>query len=480
MTGLPSALDESLDRIPRASAEFDLSGPLEDSFDLEDAIDEEEFELPLKTRSRLFHESNFPDLDAMPSPEKRVRFEGSTVGSWSPLTVEKSEDLGKELMGLKLAQQNQGLAASSRKPHIEDLIQHAHSLNQYLDQNMDRINTFQSNVYYQGSEGPRSISQNFASNVATAPTTPSGSVSNFQLSEAGASNSLDNEQSACDDDLLTGALTVDNEREDHRIKQILSRHQNSTYPLSENQSTMSLSGDASNIEDKVLKAPKDLPIPSRDFLKTSADSSPHSSMSPNLKIVIPKIEAQRSPTAEESASDDEEKPPDIDCETALTIYTTTVAFLLVLSKNANVPLGNPPPQLATFNMDSTPTLAYEEYLQRLHCKFSFAPIVYLTAAHLLQSLFLTRKDNKLCCKYHLDNCQVHRLIIASIRLATKLLEDCVHSHTCFSRICGISKKLLTKLEIAFLNCINFEGLKITNHSLLQAAQVQQELSVLVS
>lgn len=484
MSGLPSILDESLDRIARGETELDISESMnEDSFDLDDPVDDDTFELPLKPRRRVLHASNFADLEAEPAFDKRVRFEAAGP-PWSPLSVEKIAVPEKGIMNSKPPKLNTASSAGARKPHIEDLIQHAHSLNRYLDQNLDRINTFQSHLFEQGLEAPQNTGQILASNVATAPTTPSGSVSNFQLSEIGdSSESLDYEQDIHDESISAAALQADSERDDRKIKQILSRHQTSTYPLSENQSSVNLAGDDSRSEVSALDHFRDLAASTRTSVATSSEdlfNMPHSPVIHNLKFIIPKIAAQRPSVISPLGAGDDAEPPDMDCEAALALYTTTITLLLMMSKQSEDPKQETLPSFATFVMESVPTLAYEDYLKRLHCKFSFAPIVYLTAAHLLQTLFLTRVDEELHCKHHLDPRQVHRLVIASIRLATKLLEDCVHSHSYFSRICGISKKLLTKLEVAFLECLNFEGLKITNQSLLDAAQVQQELSALAA
>ncbi|CUS23163.1 LAQU0S08e03510g1_1 [Lachancea quebecensis] len=484
MTGLPSILDESLDRIAHGETELGISESMnEDSFDLDDPVDDDTFELPLKPRRRILHASNFADLETEPALDKRVRFQAEGP-PWSPLSVEKIAVPEKGIMNSKSPKLNPTSGAGARKPHIEDLIQHAHSLNRYLDQNLDRINTFQSHMFDQDLEAPQTTDQMLASNVATAPTTPSGSISNFQLSEVGdSSESLDYEQDIHDESISAVALQDDSERDDRKIKQLLSKYQTSTYPLSENQSSVNLAGDDSRSEISALDHFKDLAASTRTSVATSSEDLFGISPSPvirDLTFSIPKIAAQRSSATSPLDTSGDAEPPDMDCEAALALYTTTITLLLMISKQNDSLPEQTLPSFATFVMESVPTLAYEDYLKRLHCKFSFAPIVYLTAAHLLQTLFLTRVDEELHCKHHLDPRQVHRLVIASIRLATKLLEDCVHSHSYFSRICGISKKLLTKLEVAFLECLNYEGLKITNQSLLDAARVQQELSALTA
>ncbi|CDO92107.1 unnamed protein product [Kluyveromyces dobzhanskii CBS 2104] len=105
---------------------------------------------------------------------------------------------------------------------------------------------------------------------------------------------------------------------------------------------------------------------------------------------------------------------------------------------------------AIFQMKSVPTLSAPEYLDRIQSKCSFPPIIYLTASSLLVTFCDIKYDHS-TGNFHLENpitkSMVHRLIIAFIRVATKLLEDNVHSHFYFSKVCGVSKKLLSKLEL---------------------------------
>ncbi|CEP62475.1 Pcl8p LALA0_S05e06480g [Lachancea lanzarotensis] len=444
-----------------------------DSIDLEYDLEDETFELPLKARFRSEQSGNFPDLAPVGSLDKKVRFQSQTVSPWDPLTGESigvlnTHDFESPTMSRTLS------GASGRKPHIEDVLQHAQMLNGYLDQTFGKIQSFQSEFYDQDHESSLPMSNNFASNVATAPTTPSGSVSNFQLSESETSEASDvpDESHSDFDGVSAAVLQSNNEKEDHKIKQILSKHQTATYPRSENPSNVSLVRSESNT--RMGSVRQDSPGTPLGSPANGAQTIQNSPVIRDQNFLRPK---ELVPRPSESDAEPDVEAPDMSSDVALALYTETIERLLELSKDIDIIPEQILPPFATFHMKSAPTLGYEDYLQRFHGKFSFSSIVYLTAAYLLQTLVLRKDtdDGKLAFKFKVESRQVHRLIIATLRLATKLLEDCVHSHLYFSRICGISKKLLTRLEVALLECLNFQALKITNKTLLKTVQIHQEL-----
>ena len=67
------------------------------------------------------------------------------------------------------------------------------------------------------------------------------------------------------------------------------------------------------------------------------------------------------------------------------------------------------------------------------------------------------------------------MIIAAVRLSTKLLEDFVHSHEYFSKVCGTSKRLLTKLEVSLLICVCNTKLMVSNRKLAASKLLLNEL-----
>lgn len=132
---------------------------------------------------------------------------------------------------------------------------------------------------------------------------------------------------------------------------------------------------------------------------------------------------------------------------------------------------------SSFYMKSSPSLSFEEYLDRIHAKCTFSSITYITAMYLLQRLTINNDAKEWEIKFPIKLSQVHRLVAALIRISTKLLEDCVHSHDYFSKVCGVSKKLLIKLEVHLIASLDYKGMVITNNRLRSATNIYEQLKL---
>ncbi|CCF60373.1 hypothetical protein KAFR_0K00180 [Kazachstania africana CBS 2517] len=169
-------------------------------------------------------------------------------------------------------------------------------------------------------------------------------------------------------------------------------------------------------------------------------------------------------------------------EDAIITFEETISLLLTLSReNTNGILSpqayKPDLTFDTFIMKNTPSLSYFDFIQRIQNKCMFGSVVYQSATWLLQLLFLQREsiDEPLKLKHQLQENEIHRIIIATIRIATKLIEDHIHSHQYFCKVCGISKRLLSKLEVTLLLCLKDEALMITSEKLAASVQILNEL-----
>lgn len=84
-------------------------------------------------------------------------------------------------------------------------------------------------------------------------------------------------------------------------------------------------------------------------------------------------------------------------------------------------------------------------------------------------------DSNIRVRLKLRENEIHRLIISTVRVSAKLVEDFVHSHEYFSKVCGVSKKLLSKLEVSLIMCIKNERLMITKQKLTASQKILDEL-----
>lgn len=108
-----------------------------------------------------------------------------------------------------------------------------------------------------------------------------------------------------------------------------------------------------------------------------------------------------------------------------------------------------------------PPISTEDYLMRMH---KYCPMS--TAVYLASSLYITRlaiQDRILPVTPR----NVHRLLLACLRVAMKALEDLSWPHARFSKVGGVSESELGRLEITFCYLMDFT-LKV------DAAMLQRE------
>ena len=104
---------------------------------------------------------------------------------------------------------------------------------------------------------------------------------------------------------------------------------------------------------------------------------------------------------------------------------------------------------SVFNKDELPHISIKNYLHRIQT-FSEAEDNTL----IISLIFL----DKICdtASIILTEYNVHRLLFISILIAIKYNEDLVFELDCYSKIAGMTKKEINKLEYEFLKLINFE------------------------
>lgn len=97
-----------------------------------------------------------------------------------------------------------------------------------------------------------------------------------------------------------------------------------------------------------------------------------------------------------------------------------------------------------------PPISTEDYLTRMH---KYCPMS--TGVYLATSLYITRMAVRERV-IPVTPRNVHRLLLAGLRVAMKALEDLSWPHARFSKVGGVSEIELGRLEIAFCFLMNFE------------------------
>lgn len=110
-----------------------------------------------------------------------------------------------------------------------------------------------------------------------------------------------------------------------------------------------------------------------------------------------------------------------------------------------------------------PPISLEDYLTRMHKYCPMSTAVYLATSHYITHLAIREK----ICPVTPRN--VHRLLLAGLRIAMKALEDLSWPHSRFAKVGGITETELGRLEIGFCFLMDF-GLKVDARMLTEEAQ----------
>lgn len=433
------------------------SSDVDDQLVLGDMADEDTFEIPLKTG--YSHSNNFSELsEELDSTsdtgggniEKKVRF---APGDEASVRTEQLHSRSR--------------AGSMRgKKNVEDLLQYANQVNDYLAQNLENINTFRSELLNSEYPKPRS-------DMATQATPFSASMSNFELSDNEYEEQDATNSESTGEQISSGNFNILNKSDDSLLKTV---PKDFCSPES-----------GSNVE----KPSVDHTLENSPQLNdTEVLNSPELSQHLQELVFKPSSTTKTTPTEEDDASRslildnyniEDHKIIDPPPEEGIKIMQDTINSILKVSNSTDAEKphdqGISNNEFATFKMKSAPTVTYEEFISRIQSKCMFGSIVYVAAAFLIQTLFLTRDKpgGSLILRLHLDQVHIHRLIVSTIRVATKLLEDFVHSHQYFCKVCGVSKRLLTKLEVSLIICLKHDGLVITSGKLAATRHIRDEL-----
>ncbi|CAI4052814.1 hypothetical protein SKDZ_16G0590 [Saccharomyces kudriavzevii ZP591] len=434
---------------------------------------EDVFDLPLKigmSQSRNFSEVNdvSDPLSNLHGPSKKVRFEQQRQQQQQQQQQQIHNDFSTD-MSLK--------SPSGKKMGVEQLIQSANEINDYLANNIDKVNSFNSELLSSSGKLPGRAK----SDTATEGTGRLDSMSNFALSDTDLDNDDDNYLLDPLANASSSTPTVD--RHGYSLldeafsasdkEKIYTNKVNSNSQIDTDNHSSETANTTNDDETDDTGSPEVL-----DYTKFDSFPYPPSSASkeepPDLKVLSIECEQENEKELRRISlllDNYESIPriPDLSDEEALCKFRENIELILQLSKkidedvNTLAVSSEDPQKFVNFIMKNPPSLSFKDFIDRIQNKCMFGAVVYLGATYLLQLVFLTRDEmnGPVKLKAKLQEDQAHRVIISAIRITTKLLEDFVHSQNYICKVFGISKRLLTKLEISFMASVNFDGLMIT-------------------
>ena len=116
-----------------------------------------------------------------------------------------------------------------------------------------------------------------------------------------------------------------------------------------------------------------------------------------------------------------------------------------------------------FYSKKPPPIPLEEYLLRLHRYCPMSTAVYLATSLYIHRLAIIERILPVTAR------NVHRLLLAGLRVAMKALEDLSYPHRRFAKVGGVTESELGRLEISFCFVTNFE-LRVTREMLSKHAR----------
>ena len=440
-----------------------LTGSLSELDEDEDEADfnENDFELPIKP-TLLNHNTNFPDLLLTETNSTLRDNEGNDIENnvLSEVTNNTVSNNKRVRFDAKLNKNGDDVCKSKRG--IEDLLQTASELNDFIGDNIDRLSAL-------NSDGNTSVRNSLYKLLSDNGTNRTESLSNFDLSEDGldtiCTGNSENIDVTLDNILPNGELcrsedninNVDDKNDDighpyldteNSIFNNQSVDSTSPFDFSEVSCRKTIQNYIVNKEENNITKINELD----DDFQIKLLYDPNNNNIENISFSV---------------------------EQAIANFEETIRLISDLSHREDMldDQLTSPNKFHTFRMKNTPSISYHDLLQRIQSKCMFGSIIYQTATYLFQILFLRKhqSNENMKCTHVLHQDEIHRIIIATIRVGAKLTEDFVHSHQYFCKVCGISKKLLSKLEASLLICLKKNKLMITCERMAASVDILDEL-----
>ena len=120
-----------------------------------------------------------------------------------------------------------------------------------------------------------------------------------------------------------------------------------------------------------------------------------------------------------------------------------------------------------FYSKKPPPIPLEEYLLRLHRYCPMSTAVYLATSLYIHRLAILDRVIAVTVR------NVHRLLLAGLRVAMKALEDLSYPHRRFAKVGGVNEAELGRLEVSFCFLMKFE-LKVDQEMLFAHALAMRD------
>ncbi|GMJ01140.1 cyclin p1;1 [Hibiscus trionum] len=125
--------------------------------------------------------------------------------------------------------------------------------------------------------------------------------------------------------------------------------------------------------------------------------------------------------------------------------------------------------LAIFQGLRAPTISIRNYIDRIFKYAGCSPSCFLVA-YIYVDRFVQQTE------VHLTSLNVHRLLITSVLVATKFIDDAFFNNAYYARVGGVTTAELNSLEMSFLFSLDFRLQVTVNTFQRYCSQLQKESS----
>ena len=144
-------------------------------------------------------------------------------------------------------------------------------------------------------------------------------------------------------------------------------------------------------------------------------------------------------------------PPKAPREVMSVTKTAKVASTIIVAPSGPQPANSQHGAITRkFYSKLEPPITITQYLARLHQFCPMSTAVYLATSLYIHRLAIEQRALPVTRR------NVHRLVLAGLRVASKALEDLAYPHAKMAKVGGVSESELARLEISFCFLAGFE------------------------
>ncbi|KAK4476455.1 hypothetical protein RD792_015609 [Penstemon davidsonii] len=131
------------------------------------------------------------------------------------------------------------------------------------------------------------------------------------------------------------------------------------------------------------------------------------------------------------------------------LITFLSSLLHQVAESNDLSRGFQPQKISVFNGLSRPTISVESYLERIFKYANCSPSCYIVA-YVYLDRFTQRQPG-----LPIDSFNVHRLLITSVMVSAKFMDDIYYNNAYYAKVGGISTAEMNFLEVDFLFGLGF-------------------------